>query len=79
MVPPVEGADALEEAVAGDHVAPELARGRGVEEADGRADTQEDQLQDFIGEVVDAGPHELFVTHPCSAGLALAGRAARHP
>ena len=52
----VEGADALEEAVAGDHTAPELARGRSAEEADGRADTQEDQLQDFIGEVVDAGP-----------------------
>jgi len=52
----VEGADALEEAVAGDHMAPELARGRGAEEADGRADTQEDQLEDFIGEVVDAGP-----------------------
>jgi hypothetical protein len=52
----VEGADALEEAVAGDHAAPELARGRGAEEADGRADTQEDQLQDFIGEVVDACP-----------------------
>jgi len=60
----VEGADALEEAVAGDHVAPELARGRGAEEVDGRADTQEDQLQDFIGEVVDAGPpRRLPVSH----------------
>jgi len=57
MVPPVEGADALEEAVVDDHAAPELARGCGAEEIEGRADdAQEDQLQEVIGEVVDASP-----------------------
>ena len=38
MVPPVEGADTLEEAVVDDHAAPELARGCGAEETEGRAD-----------------------------------------
>jgi hypothetical protein len=41
---PVEGAEAVEEAVAGDDAAPRLARGGGAEEADGGADAKEDQL-----------------------------------
>ena len=65
MVPPVEGADALEEAVVDHHAAPELARGCGAEETEGRADdAQEDQLQVVIGEVMDAGPPQrLPVSH----------------
>lgn len=56
----------LAEVVTADHAAPALARGRGEDEVDGRADTQEDLLQEFIGEVVDAGLAAAIIpSHGC--------------
>jgi hypothetical protein len=50
---PVKGAEALEEAVAGDDAAPRLASGGGAEEADGCADAHEDQLQEVVRDDVE--------------------------
>ena len=52
--------EALEEAVARDHAAPPLASGGGAEEAGRRADAQEDELQEVVGDVDDAGRRPLF-------------------
>lgn len=51
----VDRAVAAEEAGAGDRAPPQLARGRGADEDVQRFGAREDDLQEVVGEVADAG------------------------